>query len=67
MTNPFDDNNGSFIVLINHETQHSLWPHFVQVPDGWSQVFGPESRQACLEYIEQNWVDMRPKSLVGNV
>jgi MbtH protein len=27
-------------------------------------VHGPESRQSCLDYVERNWTDMRPKSLV---
>lgn len=64
MTNPFDDSNGTFVVLVNREGQHSLWPNFVQIPDGWDQAFGPEARQSCLEFIEQSWVDMRPKSLI---
>ncbi|MGA4791765.1 MbtH family protein [Nocardia sp. AB354] len=62
-TNPFDDDNGRFSVLINHEEQYSLWPVFAEVPDGWSVVFGEDSRDACIEYIEKNWTDMRPKSL----
>ena len=67
MTNPFDDSNGTFIVLVNHEGQHSLWPHYVPLPSGWNQAFGPEARQSCLEYIEQNWLDMRPKSLIDAI
>ncbi|MEV6908768.1 MbtH family protein [Amycolatopsis sp. NPDC051071] len=62
-TNPFDDDNGRFFVLVNDEDQHSLWPTFSEVPDGWRVVFGEESRQECLAYVEQNWTDMRPKSL----
>ena len=65
MTNPFDDNNGVFLVLVNHEGQHSLWPQFAAIPAGWDPVFGPESRQACLDYVEKNWTDMRPKSLIA--
>jgi len=64
VTNPFDDDNGNFVVLVNQEGQYSLWPHFVAIPEGWEQTFGPEARQSCLDHIEQNWVDMRPKSLV---
>ncbi|MFC9430760.1 MbtH family protein [Streptomyces sp. NPDC056987] len=64
MENPFDDDNGSFYVLVNHENQHSLWPTFASVPDGWTVVFGEESRQACLDYVEKNWTDMRPASLI---
>ena len=32
--NPFDDDNGSFFVLVNDEEQHSLWPAFADVPVG---------------------------------
>lgn len=62
-TNPFDDKDGEFYVLVNHEEQHSLWPSFAIVPDGWQVAFGPSGHQACVEYVELNWTDMRPRSL----
>jgi MbtH protein len=62
-TNPFDDKDGRFYVLVNDEEQHSLWPTFSPVPEGWRIVFGEESRDACIAYVEENWTDMRPKSL----
>ncbi len=34
MTNPFDDPDGTFYVLVNDEGQHSLWPTFADVPQG---------------------------------
>jgi len=61
--NPFDDAIGSFLVLINDEEQHSLWPSFADVPAGWKVVYGEADRAACLEFIEKNWTDIRPKSL----
>jgi len=64
MTNPFDDNSGVFLVLVNDEDQHSLWPNFAAIPSGWRSVLGPASREECINYIENNWVDMRPRSLV---
>jgi len=64
MTNPFDDPNGTFLVLVNDENQHSLWPSFAAVPGGWQVRFGPDNRQNCLDYVEKNWTDMRPRSLV---
>jgi MbtH protein len=63
-TNPFEDEDANYYVLINDEGQHSLWPVFADVPDGWEIIFGEEKRQACLDFIEQNWTDMRPKSLI---
>jgi MbtH protein len=67
MTNPFDDENGTFLVLVNDEGQHSLWPTFAEVPPGWKSVHGPDVRQSCLDFVEANWMDMRPKSLIREV
>jgi MbtH protein len=64
MTNPFDDPDANFLVLVNDEGQHSLWPVFADVPEGWKTVFGEAGRPECLEYIEASWTDMRPKSLI---
>ncbi|BBX57903.1 MbtH-like protein [Mycobacterium shottsii] len=62
-TNPFDDEDAMFYVLINDEEQHSLWPTFADVPAGWRVAFGAETRADCLSYVEQHWADIRPKSL----
>ncbi|MEW1905713.1 MbtH family protein [Streptomyces sp. NPDC057242] len=62
-TNPFDDENGRFNVVVNDEDQHSLWPAFAEVPAGWRVAFGEASRAECLEYVERNWTDLRPRSL----
>ena len=64
MTNPFEDPEGTYMVLVNDEGQHSLWPAFVAVPDGWRVAHDRDTRDACLAYIEENWTDMRPRSLV---
>lgn len=64
MTNPFENPDANYLVLVNDEGQHSLWPVFADVPDGWKTVFGEAPRQECLDYIEAFWTDMRPKSLI---
>ncbi|TDO33007.1 MbtH protein [Paractinoplanes brasiliensis] len=63
MTNPFEDPDGRYLVLVNDEDQHSLWPSFVDVPAGWTVAFGEDTRQACLDYVERTWTDLRPRSL----
>jgi MbtH protein len=67
MTNPFEDENGTYKVLTKDEGQHSLWPDFIDIPAGWTSVHGPVSRQACLDYVNQHWTDMRPKSLMDSM
>lgn len=64
MTNPFEDENGTYLVLVNDEGQHSLWPSFREIPQGWTAVGPKGARQECLDWIEANWTDMRPKSLI---
>jgi MbtH protein len=66
-TNPFEDEDGRYLVLVNDEGQHSLWPVFADVPAGWLVAFGEDSRAACLEYVETHWTDMRPKSLIAQM
>jgi uncharacterized protein YbdZ (MbtH family) len=41
----------------------SLWPALADVPAGRRVVYGEPDRAACLDYIEQTWADIRPKSL----
>lgn len=67
MTNPFEDPEGSYLVLVNDEGQHSLWPSFVDVPAGWRSVFGEDAREACLAYVDEHWTDMRPLSLIRSM
>jgi MbtH protein len=64
VTNPFDDESGTFVVLVNDEEQYSLWPAHLDRPGGWRAQGGEGSRQECLDLIERSWTDMRPASLV---
>lgn len=64
MSNPFENPDGTFLVLVNDEGQHSLWPAFADVPAGWTVALAGTDRQSCLTYVEEHWTDMRPLSLV---
>ena len=63
-TNPFENEDGSYLALINDEGQYSLWPEFIEVPAGWRVTHGPAPRAEVLRHIEEHWTDMRPASLV---
>ncbi|MFJ2647863.1 MbtH family protein [Streptomyces sp. NPDC087420] len=62
-SNPFENPEGVYSVLVNDEGQHSLWPDFAEIPAGWTRTHGPTTRESCLAHIEENWTDLRPKSL----
>lgn len=64
MANLFENEDGSYFAVVNDEGQYSLWPAFADRPGGWTAVFGEDTRAACLKFIEENWTDMRPNSLI---
>ncbi|MBD8897914.1 MbtH family protein [Rhodanobacter sp. DHG33] len=64
MVQSIEEVQSQFLALVNGEGQYSLWPSFAEVPAGWKIRNGPDSRKACLEYIEREWIDIRPLSVV---
>ncbi|MFE4392288.1 MULTISPECIES: MbtH family protein [Streptomycetaceae] len=67
MTNPFEDPDAGYLVLVNDEGQHSLWPASLAVPGGWAVAHAEDTRDTCLEYIDRQWTDMRPRGLAGSM
>lgn len=65
MANPFENPDSQYHVLVNEDGQHSLWPASVDVPEGWTVTFEGAPRGECVTFIEENWTDMRPKSLIA--
>ncbi|WP_328745015.1 MbtH family protein [Streptomyces sp. NBC_00285] len=64
-TNPFEESDGRYVVLVNDEGQHSLWPAHIEQPSGWELVKSEASKPEAMEFIEANWTDMRPRSVVA--
>jgi MbtH protein len=63
MSNPFENPEAEYLVLVNEEKQYSLWPNFAEIPSGWTTAYTAD-RASCVEYINSNWTEMRPHSLV---
>ena len=62
MTDPFENEDAGYLVLVNDLSQHSLWPDVIDVPPGWQVVFGSSGRRECLDYVTANWTDITPRS-----
>ncbi|MFC6598494.1 MbtH family protein [Kitasatospora paranensis] len=52
-----------YLVVANHEDQHSLWDADLPLPDGWHPQGFSGTREECLGHIEEVWTDLRPLSL----
>lgn len=50
-------------VVVNDEEQYSTWRADRPLPPGWRSVGEPRSKEACLDWIEVHWTDMRPLSV----
>jgi len=59
----WDSEDSLFRVVVNHEEQYSIWPEYKDIPAGWRDAGKVDKKQACLDYINEVWTDMRPLSL----
>jgi MbtH protein len=62
MMNETEDNS-IYQVIINSEEQYSIWRQQSKIPMGWKPVGFNGIKSECLKYINDAWIDMRPKSL----
>ena len=58
-----DNPDTIFQVVVNDEEQYSIWFADRPLPLGWRGVRRTGTKQECLEYIDEVWTDMRPKSV----
>lgn len=59
----WDSEDTVFRVVVNHEEQYSIWPDYLEIPNGWREVGVSGPKQKCLDHIQEVWTDMRPLSL----
>lgn len=52
-----------YVVVVNAEDQYSIWPASKPIPAGWESVNHRGSKADCIEFVNENWTDMRPRSL----
>jgi MbtH protein len=58
-----EDDRTTYVVVVNHEEQYSIWPEQRELPRGWSSAGKHGTKSECLEHIRSVWTDMRPLSL----
>jgi len=63
MTRLEEEDKMIYKVVMNHEEQYSIWPANRENPLGWREVGKSGTKAECLDYIKEEWTDMRPLSL----
>ena len=59
----FGAESARYKVVVNHEGQYSIWfAHRANAP-GWRDAGRAGSKEECLRFVREVWVDMRPLSL----
>lgn len=53
----------TYVAVMNHEEQYSIWFANRQIPAGWRSTGKTGTIKECLDYIDDVWTDMRPLSL----
>lgn len=64
-SNPFDNPQGRFFILINAQQQFSLWPEPCSLPAGWQVVSGPDEPSVCQQWLEQRWQTLKPDNFIA--
>ncbi len=58
-----DEDNRTYMAVVNQEEQYSIWRADQPLPTGWRQAGKTGTKRECLDYIAVVWTDMRPLSL----
>lgn len=58
-----DEDHKIYRVVKNDEDQYSIWAIDMDLPLGWHDQQVSGSKEECLSYINEVWIDMRPRSL----
>jgi MbtH protein len=57
------DDTRTYLVVLNHEEQYSIWLADREIPAGWRAEGTTGTKTECLAHIDEVWTDMRPLSL----
>lgn len=56
-----EDEDGTFVVVVNEDGQYSVWPEGRDIPAGYKSTGKRGKKKECLDNIEENWTNDRPK------
>ena len=57
------EDTATYLVVVNHEEQYSIWRDGQPIPSGWRAAGKSGPRAECLAWVKETWTDMTPLSL----
>jgi amino acid adenylation domain-containing protein/thioester reductase-like protein len=60
---PWSHSGDSYLIAVNGDEQHAIWPAGLRLPAGWRQRSPAMSRRACRATIDDEWPGIAPASL----
>ena len=66
MASVFDEQDKTYLILVNELDQHSIWPDSLPIPDGWRVIHGPAERHMAVNFVDTHWTDLRPRISPAN-
>jgi amino acid adenylation domain-containing protein/thioester reductase-like protein len=63
LRSPWSRTGDSYLIVVNDQEQHAIWPAALRLPAGWHPRSSAMSKQACLDAIASAWQDVAPASL----
>jgi len=61
---PLDDitiDGDRFVVVVNAEGVHAIWPAGQPVPAGWTSTGHIGDSDSCSAYVDAHWTAMQPR------
>ena len=63
MSREESEDTTTYVVVVNHEEQYSIWPEGKEIPWGWRAAGKSGPKAECLGWVKEVWTDMTPLSL----
>ncbi|GAA2827979.1 hypothetical protein GCM10010441_60490 [Kitasatospora paracochleata] len=51
--------------MVNGDGRYAIWPAALPIPDGWTHVWGPDSRAGCRRAVGARWSSLRSNGHSG--
>ena len=59
---PLSEDESTWIVLVNPQSEYSLWRASAAIPSGWREV-GPEgTAEICAAWVDRQWKSMQSRT-----